>query len=407
MSLSPSPTLAKVAKGDLCTGCGLCAGVSQGAIRMETVAPGYTRPHQLAPISPAVEKVIKTACPGAIVGPWTAAPHRHPYWGPYYQSLTGYATDPKVRYAGSSGGGITSLALFALETGLVDRVLHVLPDPEHPTRNVMAWSDRPEDVLIGAGSRYAPSSPLGQIDEALADGRRFVFIGKPCDVAALRQLATVDSRVAEKVPLMLSFYCAGIPSHNAADKVIRAMGLEPAEVDSFRYRGNGWPGLTIARTPDGKQGEMRYAESWGKHLSGQVQYRCKICPDGVGGAADIACADAWFGDDGGYPKFEEQDGRSLIMSRTATGDALLRRAVEAGRLAVDPLAVEDIDHMQPGQTRRKRVLSARLAACAVTLQPRPVMAGLDIALAARRAGFQEKFKNFVGSVRRILTKRRH
>ncbi|RVU05108.1 hypothetical protein EOE18_10300 [Novosphingobium umbonatum] len=407
MSIPQSPTLAKVAKGDLCTGCGLCAGIGQGAITMETVAPGYTRPRQIAPITPALENTIKTACPGSVVGPWTEAPHRHPYWGPYYQSLTGYATDPKVRYAGSSGGGITSLALFALETGLVDRVLHVLPDPAHPTRNVMAWSDRPEDVITGAGSRYAPSSPLGQIEEALADGRRFVFIGKPCDVAALRQLATVDARVDQQIPLMLSFYCAGIPSHAAADKVIRAMGLEPEKVTSFRYRGNGWPGLTIARTDDGQQGEMRYAESWGKHLSGQVQYRCKICPDGVGGAADIACADAWYGDDGGYPQFEEQDGRSLIMSRTARGDALLRKAIEAGRVAVEPLDVNDIDHMQPGQTRRKRVLIARLAAAMVTFQPRPVMDGLDIGLASKRAGMQEKLKNFVGSVRRIVTNRRH
>lgn len=254
--------------------------------------------------------------------------------------------------------------------------------------------------------RYAPSSPLADIDQALSDAGRFAFIGKPCDVAALRQLATVDGRVAEKVPLMLSFYCAGIPSHTAANQVISAMGLEPATVTDFQYRGNGWPGLTVANTADGRRGEMRYAESWGKHLSGHTQFRCKICPDGVGGAADIVCADAWYGDADGYPQFEEQDGRSLIMSRTAAGDALLRKAISAGQIIVNPLDVAEIDRMQPGQVRRKRVLLGRLMAMVVTLQPRPRMRQLGILEAARRAPLSELLKNFAGSVRRIVRNRR-
>ena len=55
---------------------------------------------------------------------------------------------------------------------------------------------------------------------------------------------------------------------------------------------------------------MSYADSWGAHLSKHVQFRCKICPDAVGGVADIACADAWYGGDSGYPQFDEAAGRS-------------------------------------------------------------------------------------------------
>src|SRR3546814_12796145 len=94
------------------------------------------------------------------------------------------------------------------------------------------------------------------------------------------------------------------------------MGLAGAPLSEFRYRGNGWPGQAVARTTDGRAGEMSYERSWGDHLSREVQFRCKICPDAVGGTADIACADAWYGGEGGYPQFEEQDGRSLIMVRS-------------------------------------------------------------------------------------------
>jgi coenzyme F420 hydrogenase subunit beta len=37
---------------------------------------------------------------------------------------------------------------------------------------------------------------------------------------------------------------------------------------------------------------MSYADSWGGILSRHVQFRCKICPDGTGGFADVVCADA-------------------------------------------------------------------------------------------------------------------
>lgn len=406
MSPTQSPTVARVLAGELCTGCGLCVGVASGALKMETRPPGYSRPYQLASVDEVVERKIAAACPGAIVAPWRDAPQRHPFWGPSYRVLTGHATDPSVRHAGSSGGMLTALAIHALETGMVDGVLHVVADPARPTRNIMQWSDSAAGVVAGAGSRYAASSPLAEIDRLLDRGRRFVFVGKPCDVSALRQLARIDPRVDTLAPIKLAFFCAGIPSHDGADRIVRQMELDPAEVTAFRYRGNGWPGLTRAESRDGRFGEMRYADSWGGQLSKEVQFRCKICPDAVGGVADIAAADAWYGDDGGYPEFDERDGRSLVITRTAVGEKLLDSALARGVVAVEPLPVDDIDRMQPAQARRKRVVAARLAACATTLQPRPVVAGLDVAEARKRSALKELWRNWAGSVARILSQSR-
>lgn len=402
MSRASSKTLSKVLRGQLCTGCGLCAGISNGAVEMETVAPGYSRPHQIAPVDTQTEYAIATACPGNHVAPWDEdSRERNLYWGPYIQCLTGHATDTDVRHAGSSGAAISALAMHALEIGLVERVLHISADPEKPTRNILKWSETPQQVIEDAGSRYASSSPLAEIETALCEGRKFLFIGKPCDISALRQLATVDARVDALVPVMLSFFCGGIPSHDGADRIVRAMGLQPQDVVSFRYRGNGWPGLTRAETHNGMVGEMRYADSWGGHLSKEVQFRCKVCPDAIGGVADIACADAWYGGESGYPSFEEEQGRSLILSRTKAGETLLKSAIDSGNIAVQMLPIDEIDLMQPAQARRKRLVSARLLACSLMLQPSPVMKGLDVGLASKRAILKEKLKNLLGTMRRI------
>jgi coenzyme F420 hydrogenase subunit beta len=402
-----SPTVARVLRGQLCTGCGLCASLSGGEIEMTTVAPGYARPSRPGPLSPAAERMVAEACPGSRVEPWTGkAPNLHPYWGPWRRVATGHSTDEALRHRASSGGAVTALALHALRSRLVDRVVHVTADPQRPTRNIVVCSTSEAEVIAGAGSRYAASSPLAEIDGILSDGGRFAFIGKPCDVSALRRLGRVDPRVEAHVPLMLSFFCAGVPSHAGADRVLAAMGCAPEEVVAFRYRGEGWPGFATATLRDGRQAQMSYADSWGGHLSKEVQFRCKICPDAVGGVADIACADAWYGDEAGYPSFEEQAGRSLIVARTARGEAHLEAAVSAGALAVEPLPVDEIDAMQPSQARRKRLIQARTAGVKAMLQPCPEMADLSVAEAARRAQGRETLKDFLGTVRRILQGRR-
>ncbi|ODP36546.1 hypothetical protein BFL28_05645 [Sphingomonas turrisvirgatae] len=403
--MARSPTVERVLKGELCSGCGLCAGVSNGAIAMRSAEPGFARPQQTAPITEEAERVIADSCPGSRVAPWADGPNRNPYWGPARETLTGFAQDPAARHAGASGGALSVLAIHALESGVVTRVLHVEADPGEPTGNRMRWSRNRDEVLAGAGSRYAASSPLEFIDAALGEGERFAFIGKPCDVSALRQLARHDPRVDQLIPIKLSFYCGGLPSRAGAHRVIRAMGLEPDEVVAFRYRGNGWPGLTLAETRGGDMGEMRYADSWGAHLSKEVQFRCKICPDAVGAVADIACADAWYGE-GGYPSFEEQDGRSLIQVRSEAGEALYRSAVAAGVLSAEPLGVDQIELMQPSQANRKRLVSSRTAACRVMFQPVPAMAGLDVGKAAKLAPMAMRLRNFLGTISRILKAKR-
>jgi coenzyme F420 hydrogenase subunit beta len=289
---------------------------------------------------------------------------------------------------------------------LVDRVIQVRADPERPTRNVVTVSRSRAEIVEAAGSRYAASSPLEQIDQILSEGGRIAFVGKPCDCSALRQFGRHDPRVAEQIPLILSFFCAGIPSETGALNILNGLGIPPDEVAEFRYRGHGWPGRATATTHDGRSADMSYEDSWGGYLSKQVQFRCKICPDALGGVADIACADAWYGGETGYPTFEELAGRSLIMSRTEGGDRFLRAAMEAGAVVAEPLEVDQVDLMQPSQAHRKRLIAARVAAVRATLQPAPRMDGLMVGAAAKRAGVKESAHNFLGTVRRIVTGRR-
>ncbi len=401
-AVSPAAFLQQVKRADGCTGCGLCAAVSPG-IRMAVAAPGWARPEQIGPVSPAENAAIAAACPALVVDE-RDNPHdpAEPLWGPQRFTGVGHATDPTVRYRASSGGMISALLAHALASGLVDFVVQVRADPANPMGNITSISTGPDDILGAAGSRYAASSPLAGLNDWLARPGRFAFVGKPCDVTALRARAKADPALADRIPLMLAFFCAGVPSARAVGRILDHLEVQRDDVAAFRFRGDGWPGFATATLQDGSTRRMSYNDSWGGILSKEVQFRCKICADAVGAAADVACADAWYGDDRGYPSFEETDGRSLVMARTPAGLAVLDAARAAGAVVTEAVPVDHIIRMQPHQARRKRQVLSRLWAMRVAGRPVPRYLGLAVTEAARREPILLQLKSFAGLVRRFI-----
>ena len=403
--MTPSPTISRALEGQLCSGCGLCASLGGDAVTMAMTPPGYLRPVQTDSLPPPVEAAVAATCPALTIEEHPVAPNDDPLWGPWFSIGTGHSTDPALRHQASSGGMISALLTHALATGQVDFVVQTGADPEAPLANRTIVSTDAAEVFAAAGSRYTASAPLAELERWLAMPGKFAFVGKPCDVSALRARARHDPRIDAKVPVMLAFFCAGIPSAEGTRRILDRLGVAESDVATFRYRGDGWPGYATATRADGTSERMSYADSWGDILSKQVQFRCKICPDAVGGDADVAAADAWYGDDRGYPSFEEQEGRSLVMARTASGQALLDGAIAAGAVATTPLALGEIALMQPSQARRKRQVLSRLAALKLAGRPVPRYRGVQIWSAAKQEPLVAQAKSFAGLLRRIFQKR--
>lgn len=402
-----SQTLARVVPGELCSGCGACAGLAPEAVEMRVSEAGFLRPVETGPVPAAAEAAIAAACPGREVRQQRPEGRRDdPLWGPYLEMRTGHATDPELRYSGSSGGALSALLMHLLETGSVDAVIETGADPARPLGNRPLRARTRAEILAGAGSRYAPSAPLADLSALLGDERRFAFVGKPCDVSALRALERRDPRVAARFPYMISFFCAGVPSLAGAREILRGLGVEEGEVAAFRYRGEGWPGHAKARLHDGREARMSYADSWGGILSRHVQLRCRICPDGTGGAADVVCADAWETDARGYPVFEERDGVSLVVSRTQRGEALVRAAGSAGALALGPFDPAELAAIQPGQTGKRRYTLARTLGLRLLGRPAPRYRGFHLGRNALRAGPVANLRNLLGTMRRVVLRSR-
>lgn len=400
-----APVLESVARGDLCAGCGGCQAVAPNKIRMMLDGPGYLRPVVQAPLSSEEEASIGAICPGLGLTQDAAGRPDHELWGPILTLYSGHATDSALRHNGASGAALSAILVHLLEIKEVDRVVQIAPDLDTPYANRTVISTTPGEVFAAAGSRYAPSAPLAVLSDILELPGRTAFVGKPCDAAALRAIAVRDPRVDEAIPYVLSFFCAGVPALSGAREILKALEVTEQDLAAFRYRGDGWPGQATATRHDGSRSTMSYHESWGKILTKHVQWRCRLCPDGTGGFADVVCADAWHCDDAGYPLFDEAEGQSLILARTERGRALVAAAEAARQIACTPMDAEEIAEMQPGQFGRRVETWARLVAVRVGGRPAPKYRGFHLVTAMFRGGIRRGLRAFLGTLRRTIMRR--
>ncbi len=376
-----------------CTGCGLCG--SERGIHFTNDEQGFPQ----AMISAEDVKLCKRICPasGCL---WEL--QKGEIWGDYKKVFLGWSQDEEIRKKASSGGTITTLCIYLLEHGGIDGIIHTRKSKRIPYATETVISKNREDILKGMGSRYSISSPLLNIRQ-IPKGKRYCFVGKPCDVYALRSLMQIDNSIADLIPISISFFCAGMPSVNAQRKLLEKLECSEADCYDLQYRGNGWPGYATAIHSDGKQKSITYAESWGSILGRNVRYCCRFCLDGVGTFADIACGDAWYLKNG-QPDFTEADGRNVIFARSEIGYSIILDADEKKYLHIEDYAngIDELKMIQPYQYDRKSTMNAMLMAAKLCGRPIPYYPIHILKNYASYANIKTKGKRFVGTLRRII-----
>lgn len=352
-----------VVASHLCTGCGACAHVAADVLTMHDVPGVGRRPLPIAAVNGRLGGDTLAVCPGQRLehrpGALDDAP-LHGEWGPVLALYECWSTDPDVRHRGSSGGVATALAAHAVTSGRATGALQVQADPLDPLRNVTVRNTTYATITAATGSRYSPASPCERLDLVEEADGRTVFVGKPCDVAAVRNVAAARPSLADRLDLTVAIFCAGTPSTAATEQLVRALGADPDEVTSVDYRGEGWPGHFRVRTGADELRSMTYAEAWNGTLTKNRQWRCLICPDHTGEFADLSVGDPWYREIG-----PDEPGRSLVVVRTEAGRAALLAALSDGALDGGEIPLERLEQSQPSLAATRGAVWGRVLTMAL------------------------------------------
>jgi len=394
--------LSDVVDWRMCLGCGACAyACPENRVRLVDFLAEGIRPvveagdcgscQKCLDVCPAVQSDFR----GAGADSFAKA------WGPVVAIWEGHATDPEIRFKGSSGGALTAIGAYCVEVLGMHGVLHIAQDPDDPIRNRTRLSCTREELVAATGSRYSPAcvcNGLGLVEKAPS---ACVVVGKPAEIAAVANARKLRPELDRKIGVTLSFFCAESPSTRGTVALLEKLGVDPASVGELRYRGNGWPG-NFAPVKKGERDpcrKMTYRESWA-FLQAYRPWSVQLWPDGTGELADISCGDPWYVEpDGANPGF------SLVVARTARGREIIEGAMAKGYLALTPAGNEKLVKSQAGLVAKKGAIRGRRLALQILGLPVTRLEGMDLRHNWKPLAFGEKLRATLGTLRRILTRK--
>lgn len=380
---------------EYCCGCGLCESVGKSKLLKDE--KGFLVPKENFKD---FDEFCSKICPSS--GVQCDQLEKTNIWGKNHSVNIAYSTNDNIRFKASSGGVLTSLCCYLIDNKKVDAIIHTGEDKSNPIATVTLCSESIEEILNGCGSRYSSSTPLKEIEKYLETGKKYAFIGKPCDVTALRNYSRIDKRINESFIYMFSFFCAGAPSERANLLLLEKMGCNKEECSSLTYRGNGWPGYATGIDKNGEH-KLLYKDAWGETLGRDIRLMCRFCLDGIGELADISCGDAWKLDENMKPIFEESDGQNVVFCRSDKGEKLFREACSAGYIfsKIYENYENELKYSQAYQFQRRATMNDTINALKLYRKPFPNYDKKVLKSYSKNLKLKSKFKRFYGTIKRL------
>lgn len=278
--------------------------------------------------------------------------------GKYEQCFTGHSTDEDLRYHAASGGMVTQMLIWLLETGRIDGAVVTAFDNSNPLMVSTFIATTREDVVRAKGSKYAPVT----LHEAAAliknaDGEKYVVVGLPCHIQGLRKQAQKDKKLRDRIIAYFGLYCSCGRTFYLTEHVLKEREIKRSELTYFAYRDEGCLGSMVAKRRPRYQDcysnsetslyqkdevyKERYQNYYHPLRSFFIPKRCLFCIDHYARLSDIS-----FGDIHIKPYSDDKIGINSIVARTPQMVEWLLQAQADGVVTLNPLPVEILNRSQ-------------------------------------------------------------
>ena len=354
----------QVLASGLCVGCGGCAFAAGG--RMTLDAYGFFTPELPAE---ATKEPLATACPflAPELDEDALADHflpesrqRDQKLGKYDAVFAAHVDEAQFRRDGSSGGMGSWIACELLRRGQIDGVIHARPVARKGAEDPFfryGISRSSDEITQAAHSHYH----VVEISQVLAEVRRipgrYLFIGVPCMVKALRRAQLRDPEIAARIVFSMGLVCGHLKSVHWALSLGWGAGVHPAEIESITFRVKSENVAAKAyyfgirkRGDGGLRVQDSAPLTGGKfNLGAMMPEACNYCDDVTAETADLTIGDAWL------PRYAfDWRGKNMVVSRHPELTALIEDAARAGRVTLEPMTAREAADAQAGGFRQRR-----------------------------------------------------
>lgn len=310
----------KICDKDICTGCGLCASIcSKNSIKMVTI-------DKLGHLYPQIDQkkcvdcgLCKKKCP-SLNNPIQTAP------------ITAYAAiakDNEEYHSSTSGGAASVFSRYIIENGGVVYGCAVVEDDDVvDIRHIRV--DMIDELYRLKGSKYVQSritDIIPQLKEDIKKEKKVLFIGTPCQCAAINN---IYGKTPENLYLV-DLICHGVPSFDLLKRHIKNR-LPNKQVSKLSFREGNELKLSIVATDNTLYCKStvadRFKEFYYDTFIDGCTFResCYTCPY----AKPNRCSDITIGDFWGLKKDADEYlpnhtiGTSVLLPVSEKGKCLIQ-----------------------------------------------------------------------------------
>lgn len=317
-----------------CSSCGACANACpHGAISMHLDDEGFYRPAIDA------EKCVECGTCERVC-PWAKDVQNPNVSSVTPKTVAAYSLDDSIRLNSSSGGIFTVLAEKVLADGGVVAGVAQL-DKAHFGHVIV---DNKADLPKFQGSKYVQANPglvYKSVRNALREGRKVLFSGTPCQVAALY---SVLGKTQYENLYTVDIVCHGTPSVKVWEKYVKELESKTGsklEKCSFRNKDAGWGNYSLAyKFENGIETLIPHAQDEFMRLFLQRICQNESCADcryrKLPRIADITLGDFW-GISNYHREMDDNKGTSVVLLNTTHGADLFNSVADQVKYCVSTI----------------------------------------------------------------------
>lgn len=362
----------EVIRHDLCNRCGSCAGLSRGRIVFGDRTGSYL-PVIREPIDKETATLVWQACSGkGFDFPWQRKAifgdtGGHPFIGHYKKIYIGCATDPQIRLNGASGGIISAVLTWLLEKKMIDGAVVLGMSEEKPWLAKPLIATTREEILSAAQSKYI----IGPVNEILPEIGKFkgvlAYVGLPGQVHSIRLLQQMNHPSVSNIRYIFGPFYGNTLHFSSVKSFIRSFGVKDHTlIRKLYFRYGEWPGKMRVELADGRVFELpKFHANY--LIPFHIMKNSLLCTDLANEYTDISGGDAWA------PVYEERGkGFSMVISRSETGEDILQKMMQEGRLEMSPIGEQEAVEMHShGYDLKKRGTFIRMKFRSILGKPNP------------------------------------
>ena len=264
--------------------------------------------------------------------------------GSYINCYVGHAKDYEIRYNASSGGIVTQLLVYALESGIIDGAIVTRMKKDNPLKPEPFIARTKEELMEATGSKYCPvpvNLPLRYILKTERN-EKFAVVGLPCQIRAIKNAEDFNRKLREKIVFHVGLFCSHVPSFLATEIFLQRLGIRKEDVAELKYRGEGWPGFMKILLKTGKTYKVAEPLYWRfLGLDFFIPRSCLLCNDALNELADISVGDAWL------PEFSSDKlGTSIIIARNLVGKNIIENAEKSDKIKITEISYKKVIQSQ-------------------------------------------------------------